>query len=164
MSPSVAESLRATFAAFLWHEGIVHDAMACASFLKFHPTLPKQGALVVTRHTDSRPRTVDQRHSLEVTSAGNYLQIKPSTLETLTRSAANANANRHRAKPRQVRSDEAKPMQGVIKEEGRNDEVKLHQPPHEEEHSHTVTVLPPALKCLVHLWEQLTQTCIQVCF
>lgn len=52
MSPSVAESLRATFAAFLWHEGIVHDAMACASFLKFHPTLPKQGALVVTRHTD----------------------------------------------------------------------------------------------------------------
>lgn len=52
MSPSVAESLRATFAAFLWHEGIVHDAMACASFLKFHPTLPKQGAMVVTRHTE----------------------------------------------------------------------------------------------------------------
>lgn len=52
MSPSVAESIRATFAAFLWHEGLVHDAMACASFLKFHPTLPKQGALVVTRHTE----------------------------------------------------------------------------------------------------------------
>ena len=43
ISPSVAECLRAVFAAFLWHEGIVHDAMACASFLKFHPSLPKQG-------------------------------------------------------------------------------------------------------------------------
>lgn len=59
MSPSVAESLRATFAAFLWHEGIVHDAMACASFLKFHPTLPKQGAMVVTRHTDRLLNYID---------------------------------------------------------------------------------------------------------
>lgn len=59
MSPSVAESLRATFAAFLWHEGIVHDAMACASFLKFHPTLPKQGAMVVTRHTDRLLNSID---------------------------------------------------------------------------------------------------------
>jgi E3 ubiquitin-protein ligase MYCBP2 len=42
MAPSVAQSIRAVFAAFLWHEGIVHDAMACASFLKFHPDLPKE--------------------------------------------------------------------------------------------------------------------------
>ena len=42
MSPSVGECLRAVYAAFLWHEGIVHDAMACASFLKFHPNLPKE--------------------------------------------------------------------------------------------------------------------------
>ncbi|XP_014287849.1 E3 ubiquitin-protein ligase MYCBP2 isoform X3 [Halyomorpha halys] len=140
MSPSVAESIRATFAALLWHEGLVHDAMACASFLKFHPTLPKQGALVVTRHTD-RARTADQRHSLEVSMAGNYLHIKPSTLETLTRSAANANANRHRGKQSVIREE--------LREEGKS------------EQEHTVTVLPPALKCLVHLWEQLTITCLQ---
>ncbi|CAI9731993.1 E3 ubiquitin-protein ligase MYCBP2-like [Octopus vulgaris] len=42
LSPSVAECLRAVYAAFLWHEGIVHDAMACASFLKFHPNLSKE--------------------------------------------------------------------------------------------------------------------------
>ena len=42
MSPSVAQCSRAVFAAFMWHEGIVHDAMACASFLKFHPDLPKE--------------------------------------------------------------------------------------------------------------------------
>jgi len=41
VSPAVALCMRAVYAAFLWHEGVVHDAMACASFLKFHPTLPK---------------------------------------------------------------------------------------------------------------------------
>lgn len=51
--------------------GIVHDAIACAAFLKFHPLLPKQGARVVTRKTSydvaqQRP----QRHSVEVSSAG----------------------------------------------------------------------------------------------
>lgn len=49
---SLAESLRAVFAAFLWHEGIVHDAMACSSFLKFHPTLPKDMALLVSEEAD----------------------------------------------------------------------------------------------------------------
>lgn len=43
LSPSVAESIRAVFAAFVWHEGIVHDTMAVASYLKFHPTLSKHG-------------------------------------------------------------------------------------------------------------------------
>ena len=36
VSPLVAECSRAVFASFLWHEGIVHDAMACASYLKFN--------------------------------------------------------------------------------------------------------------------------------
>jgi len=52
LSPSMAESLRAVFAAFLWHEGIVHDAMTCASFLKFYPSLPKNGAVVTKRMTE----------------------------------------------------------------------------------------------------------------
>lgn len=105
----MAECLRAVFAAFLWHEGIVHDAMACASFLKFHPALPKQGDLEGTHQTllteNGRPKPemtkeerARQRHSVEVTNDGNYLHIQPSTLESLTRSAANANANRNRKK------------------------------------------------------------------
>lgn len=44
----LAESFRAVFAAFLWHEGLVYDAMACSSYLKFHPTLPKRNALTFT--------------------------------------------------------------------------------------------------------------------
>ncbi|EFN81009.1 Probable E3 ubiquitin-protein ligase MYCBP2 [Harpegnathos saltator] len=154
VSPSVAECLRAVFAAFLWHEGIVHDAMACASFLKFHPTLPKQGALVVTRQTVLQPsdkqqqeQKARQRHSVEVTNAGNYLHIQPSTLETLTRSAANANANRNRKK-----------QESTIKEEIQaNSSSKLTSLPE----FHTVAVLPPALKSLVFLWEELSTNCLQ---
>lgn len=44
----LAESFRAVFAAFLWHEGLVYDAMSCSSYLKFNPSLPKQNALMFT--------------------------------------------------------------------------------------------------------------------
>lgn len=44
----LAESFRAVFAAFLWHEGLVYDAMACSSYLKFHPSLPKRNAMSFT--------------------------------------------------------------------------------------------------------------------
>lgn len=153
LSPSVAESLRAVFAAFLWHEGIVHDAMACASFLKFHPTLPKEGATVVTRHNATHPlekRTQEltkeerarQRHSVEVSNAGNYLHIQPSTLESLTRSAANASANRSRNRK----------LNETIKEDVTTDSTGYQ--------TQTISVLPPALKCLVYLWEELTTNCM----
>lgn len=129
--------------------------MACASFLKFHPTLPKQGALVVTRHPYSelpankrrqeltKEERARQRHSVEVSTAGAYLHIQPSVLETLTRSAANASANRSRTR---------KVSDNVIKEDAASDGKFGYQ---------TVSVLPPALKCLVFLWEELTASCLQ---
>ncbi|CAG0881435.1 unnamed protein product [Darwinula stevensoni] len=76
MWPSMAESQRAVFAALLWHEGIVHDAMACASFLKFHPDLPKQVLAVPlkkeTRQELSKEEKARFRHSVEVSSLGAY--------------------------------------------------------------------------------------------
>lgn len=134
--------------------------MACASFLKFHPTLPKQGALVVTRHAyyelpaDKRRQELTkeekarQRHSVEVSTAGTYLHIQPSVLETLTRSAANANANRNRSR---------KLPENVIKEEIVSDKT-----PGDSKYGYqTISVLPPALKSLVYLWEELTTNCMQ---
>ncbi|CAB3381481.1 Hypothetical predicted protein [Cloeon dipterum] len=146
IAPSVAECLRAVFAAFLWHEGLVHDAMACASFLKFHPGLPKQGALVITRQQNSLSSNLDkvkQRHSVEV-SASNYLHIQPSTLETLTRCAANANANRRK------KHDSA----GAIREEEPTSDAGSTA-------GAAVTVLPPALRSLVLLWEELSKGCLR---
>ena len=42
LSPAVAECQRAVFAAFLWQESLVYDAMASATFLKFHPEMTKE--------------------------------------------------------------------------------------------------------------------------
>ncbi|KAJ8666980.1 hypothetical protein QAD02_008642 [Eretmocerus hayati] len=172
MSPSVAECLRAVFAAFLWHEGVVHDAMACASFLKFHPGLAKQGGYltasasqrqtpmsnnctgtassgeVVQQFIVQRRRPAEmtreerarQRHSVEVTNDGGYLHIQPSTLESLTRSAANANANRARKRQDSSGKDDSGNKLSALPEFS------------------TVAALPPALKSLVFLWEELSSS------
>ena len=93
LSPSVAETIRAIFAAFLWHEGLVHDAIACASFLKFHPLIPKNNVygmnetLVEQQHDIlTKDEMIQQRHSVEITNTSNYLKARPSTLEALNKS------------------------------------------------------------------------------
>ncbi|XP_020804911.1 E3 ubiquitin-protein ligase highwire isoform X2 [Drosophila serrata] len=156
MPPSFAESIRAVFAALLWHEGVVHDAMACASFLKFHPGLPKEGATVVTRRGEagdprvqlSREQKAQQRHSVEVANAGNYLNIRPSTLETLTKSG---NCSLH---------NRSKHRKNLVGGSGGSDAdasaQKLQALPE------MVSVLPPALRCLVYLWEQICSGCVQI--
>lgn len=82
MSPSVAECARSVFAAFLWHEGIVHDAMACSSFLKFNPELTKEHAPIRSslggqQATDEKESKLKNRHSLEISSALNMFNISP---------------------------------------------------------------------------------------
>ncbi|MXQ93585.1 hypothetical protein E5288_WYG018908 [Bos mutus] len=82
MSPSVAECARAVFASFLWHEGIVHDAMACSSFLKFNPDLSKEHAPIRSslnsqQPTEEKETKLKNRHSLEISSALNMFNIAP---------------------------------------------------------------------------------------
>ncbi|XP_041440248.1 E3 ubiquitin-protein ligase MYCBP2 isoform X6 [Xenopus laevis] len=82
MSPSVAECARAVFASFLWHEGIVHDAMACSSFLKFNPDLSKEHApircsLNCQQPTEEKEVKLKNRHSIEISSALNMFHISP---------------------------------------------------------------------------------------
>ena len=83
MSPSVAESIRSVFAAFIWHSGIVQDAMACASFLKFNPSVGKEGSST-TKDKDGKvdvEEKVKQRHSVEVLSTA-YLNHFDKVLST----------------------------------------------------------------------------------
>ncbi|XP_028043251.1 E3 ubiquitin-protein ligase MYCBP2 isoform X2 [Bombyx mandarina] len=143
LSPAQAETLRCIFAALLWHEGIVHDAIACAAFLKFHPQLPKQGTRVVTRSSHDFSLARNQRHSVEVSNAGQYLNINPSTLETLTRSGIEASESRARKADVDVQMNEDY-MQPQCSTS--TDPVP---PPA------VVNVLPPALRALVALWDAL---------
>ncbi|CAH0716569.1 unnamed protein product, partial [Brenthis ino] len=141
LSPAQAECLRAVFAALLWHEGIVHDAIACAAFLKFHPQLPKAGARVVTRPPHDAPPPRPQRHSVEVSNAGQYLHIHQSTLETLTRSGTDASTSRAH------KTDIDMPI--------REEDAGTSSAPDAGPSSSVVNVLPPALRALVALWDAL---------
>ena len=101
MSPSVAECMRAIFAAFLWHEGIVHDAMACASYLKFHPDLSKQGTFQWKPRTNVPPKSekltkeqkARQRHSVEVSTYSYLNNVTLQNTEDLLKVGTNANIN-----------------------------------------------------------------------
>lgn len=142
----LAESFRAVFAAFLWHEGLVYDAMSCSSYLKFNPSLPKQNALMFTSDelkTKSDQLTKEerarQRYSVEVANAGNYLNIRPSTMETLNKSGQSSIQNRRNRK--NDGGQVASPDIGI------SDSVSVK--------------CPPALRCLVFLWEQISMNCIQ---
>ncbi|XP_029344279.1 E3 ubiquitin-protein ligase highwire-like [Acyrthosiphon pisum] len=150
----MAESLRAVFAAFLWHEGIVHDAMTCASFLKFYPSLPKNGAVVTKRMTERNKDRGPQRHSVEVTTgAGGYRHIRPNEV--------------NRPKPGM-----ALPAEGAITEESMtsssNSELadSHHAQPEPSggggECRTTVNFLPPALNCMVRLWDQIAADMLQI--
>ncbi|XP_060843295.1 E3 ubiquitin-protein ligase MYCBP2 isoform X2 [Rhopalosiphum padi] len=146
LSPSMAESLRAVFAAFLWHEGIVHDAMTCASFLKFYPSLPKNGAVVTKRMTERNKDRGLQRHSVEVTTgAGGYRHIRPNEV--------------NRPKPGM-----ALPAEGAITEESMTSSgnSELADSNHaqmqpaggtDSDGRTTINFLPPALNCMVRLWD-----------
>ncbi|XP_055618511.1 E3 ubiquitin-protein ligase highwire isoform X2 [Toxorhynchites rutilus septentrionalis] len=136
LSPSIAETLRAVFSAFLWHEGLVHDAMACASFLKFHPSISKKESENMPvgnphEHLLTREQKVLQRHSVEISNAGTYLNIRPSTLETL---AKIGNCCIHNRKLRNRNAEIFSSKDG-----------EYPQP----------SALPPALRCLVYVWDQL---------
>uniref|UniRef100_A0ABM0LXG7 Probable E3 ubiquitin-protein ligase MYCBP2 n=1 Tax=Saccoglossus kowalevskii TaxID=10224 RepID=A0ABM0LXG7_SACKO len=73
VSASVAETARSVFASFLWHEGIVHDAMACASFLKFHPGLSKQA----TSLPQPTPEPVPTHEKLKNRYSADFSQSMP---------------------------------------------------------------------------------------
>ena len=100
ISPSVAESVRSVFAAFIWHEGVTEDAMAIASYLKFHPGLLKKQQktsdqeLLRESKASSESKTDTKRHSVEVISSS-YL-TKGSVVASFASSATSgANANRN---------------------------------------------------------------------
>nr|XP_026691648.1 E3 ubiquitin-protein ligase MYCBP2 [Ciona intestinalis] len=83
LSPLVAECARAVFAAFVWHEGIVHDAMACSSFLKFNRTqrsqIMKHVTNVVTEGTSTPRRSSDTSSNTQEGSSNEWSQ-PPGTL------------------------------------------------------------------------------------
>lgn len=140
MSPSTAECLRAVFAANLWHQGLVHDAMACASFLKFHPNLPKQVDSITLRgdprNRKTREEKARQRHSVGIFSTHMLTDPFASPLPVALEESWNAE---------RAESTANQPL----------------QPPDITENKVTSS-LTPTLSLLVELWEKMSERCVEL--
>ncbi|XP_071950592.1 E3 ubiquitin-protein ligase MYCBP2-like isoform X2 [Antedon mediterranea] len=110
IAPSVAECVRTVFAAFLWHEGIVHDAMACASYLKFNPGLTKQAAQREQDKQDSGKNSkVKNRHSMDLSKAfqdGSFLANMGTVEPTSNKNEMSSQAKEGKAADKPVKISE----------------------------------------------------------
>ena len=168
MSPSVAESVRSVFASFIWHEGIVHDAMAVASYLKFHPNLSKNTNNKIPKEDEiadheammaNNHKKNQQRHSVEVLSSTVYLNAN--NIDALdkasTAAALNANVNNKNMAALSIGAagGEAKSATGAT---GSATEAI----PEDEalQFNDDGSGLPPTIKLLVLLWEDIRSYCV----
>ncbi len=180
MSPSVAESIRSVFAAFVWHEGIVHDTMAVASYLKFHPSLSKEGSISgapaaktsdekaspIAEGDENRPSKTKkqanrkQRHSVEVISTP-YLKDKTKIVDpgksssSATAKAVPTNANLA------VQLRKGGDSGSILQETGAaaavaKQQMLLHQSLQQIRDS----ALPYTMRLLVMLWEEIRSYCM----
>ena len=160
LSPSVSESLRAVFAAFLWHEGIVHDAMACASFLKFNPNLSKELSSFAKSSKKGEKQRV--RHATD------------SSKDTPKSQKDNANINEPRVRfkidsqskydSREIFSDSEKKKDSTpIKYRSEATVTFEHYVlPEKPSNSEKETLLPPTLQHLVYFWEELSNATLGI--
>lgn len=154
MSPSVAECARAVFASFLWHEGIVHDAMACSSFLKFNPELSKEHAPIRSnlgqQPMEEKETKLKNRHSLEISSALNMFNIAPHGPDISKMGSINKN---------KVLSMLKEPTLHERCEDGKSETTSFETSSH-----HTVkskSPLPLTLQHLVAFWEDISLATIK---
>uniref|UniRef100_A0A8C2APB2 E3 ubiquitin-protein ligase MYCBP2 n=1 Tax=Cyprinus carpio TaxID=7962 RepID=A0A8C2APB2_CYPCA len=155
MSPSVAECARAVFAAFLWHEGIVHDAMACSSFLKFNPELTKEHApirnsLSCQQGFEEKESKLKNRHSLEISSALNMFNISPHGPDISKMGSINKN---------KVLSMLKEPPLPEKCEDGKSEAVSYEMSSHSSMRSKSI--LPLTLQHLVAFWEDISMATIK---
>ncbi|XP_029559556.1 E3 ubiquitin-protein ligase MYCBP2 isoform X1 [Salmo trutta] len=155
MSPSVAECARSVFAAFLWHEGIVHDAMACSSFLKFNPELTKEHAPIRSSlggqgGQEEKESKLMNRHSLEISSALNMFNIAPHGPDISKMGSINKN---------KVLSTLKEPPLTEKCEDGKGEPVSYGMTSHP--FMRAKSILPLTLQHLVSFWEDISMATIK---
>ena len=150
MSPSVAEALRAVFAAFLWHEGIVHDAMACASFLKFNQNLTKE---MSSLNKSKKTEKTRQRHATD--SSKDQPKKKENINEPRVRFKLDASKLSSDEKPDTHYSDSEKKNNAVrMKTDAKTlEHFVLPEKPSTVEKE---PQLPATLQHLVYFWDELS--------
>lgn len=155
MSPSVAEALRAVFAAFLWHEGIVHDAMACASFLKFNPNLTKE---MSSLNKSKKPEKTRVRHATD--SSKDQSKKKDNINEPRVRFKSDTKFKGDE-KPDTHHSDSERKKEPV-KYKSETKTVEHFLLPEKSSSFEKEAQLPPTLQHLVYFWDELSSATLRV--
>lgn len=177
LSPSVAECLRSVFAAFLWHEGIVHDAMACASFLKFHPDLhkemskfankKKQERIRVRHATDSSKELNKKRENININEARVRFNLEPQILRSDSEKSDKSDKSDKSEKSespvlaRELKFATKKPVERH-KSEGSVSHFEREDMKRDEEKGSSSSALPPTLQHLVYFWEELSSGVLRI--
>lgn len=171
-SPSVAECLRAVFAAFLWHEGIVHDAMACATFLKFHPNLQKEMSKfakikkqekIRTRHaTESSKEQAKKKENMNINEARVRFNLEPQFLRSDSEKSDKSDKS---DKSEKSDKGEVTPVPDVKSKkpvERHKSESNVSFLNENQEFKNKDSQLPPTLHHLVYFWEELSLSILKV--
>ena len=143
LSPAVAECQRAVYAAFLWQEGLVHDAIVSASYLKFHPELSKE--MKREQKTHEKEKAPEKKEGEE---GGTEKQESEGGKETGEGEGGNSN--------------EEEGEKGDKKSDKKDDTVKkspgalVLSPEQQDAHPSSLSLLPATLNHLVTFWDEIS--------
>lgn len=132
LSPAMAECQRAVFAAFLWQEGLVHDAIVSASYLKFHPELSKEHSHdpIEKKKEKEAESAKDEKNEGEVAEQGKEEEASSDTKEA-------------------EKQPEVKEKQAVS------------TPTEAKPSAESGPVLPPTLNHLVTFWDEISTKVVE---
>lgn len=144
LSPAMAECQRAVFAAFLWQEGLVHDAIVSASYLKFHPELSKE-------HSQD---PIEKRKEKEAESSKEVKKEEKKEME------------KEEKKEEEKESDKGK--QEAVEEKKESEKQPEVKPPsastpvaEPKSFVESGPVLPPTLNHLVTFWDEISTKVVE---
>ena len=164
ISNSVAECIRAVFAAFIWHEGILHDTLAAASYLKFNPEVTKETvkALETEQYSDSNVKLrqhnrCDNRGATKEQKQKFRHSVEVSQLSALQQHECYLNAN---IEPNKVISEtdlsSAQPQEVSTTYEPNCEQLMSQS----EESASDRLMIPETLVNLLKLWQLVSKCCL----
>ena len=141
LSPAMAECQRAVYAAFLWQEGLVHDAIVSASYLKFHPELSKEHS----QDPIEKKKERDKEKEKETESAAKEKEKK--------KEGEGEPSQDKRGAAEEAKEDE---KQADVKEK-----PSTTTPTEPKSSTESGPVLPPTLNHLVTFWDEISAKVIE---
>ena len=142
LSPAMAECQRAVYAAFLWQEGLVHDAIASATYLKFHPELSKEHSQDVME----KKKEVEKAKEVESAAAAKEAEKKE---------------EKEGEEPSQGKQEATEETKEGEKQADVKEKPIVTTPTNQKSSIKSGPVLPPTLNHLVTFWDEISAKVVE---